>query len=75
MSDEPDYGADYSRPPRRMVATISFTIPRGGATRGQVRAFIKDALETWGGQFHPTHPLQPSLRRVSITNMQEQEKS
>lgn len=40
---------------------IEYTIPPG-ATRDEVGEFVADALESWGGQFHPNDPLFHSLR-------------
>jgi hypothetical protein len=40
---------------------IEYTIPPG-SDRASVAQFVSDALESWGGGFHPEDPLFHSLR-------------
>ena len=35
----------------------------------EVKEFIKDALEAWGGQFHPNEPLFGSLEKVKPSHL------
>lgn len=37
----------------------------------QIRDFIIEALEAWGGQFHPDDPLFGSLERVGVKSIRE----
>jgi hypothetical protein len=41
--------------------SIEYTLPQG-ADKESVANFVVDALESWGGQFHPEDPLFGSLR-------------
>ena len=44
-----------------MKIEIEYDMPEG-TNREMIAAFVADALETWGGQFHPDDPLFGSLR-------------
>ena len=44
-----------------MIAKIRLTKP-AGVSEAELAQFIKDALSSWGGQFHPEDPLFHSLR-------------
>ncbi len=46
--------------------TIRCGVPRG-VPAAELRAFICDALETWGGQRHPDDPVFCSLDSVRVT--------
>lgn len=41
--------------------TIEYKMPQG-ADKDTIAEFVVDALESWGGQFHPDDPLFGSLR-------------
>jgi hypothetical protein len=49
----------------RVTVTFNTTIPEG-ASRRDVKDFIIDALEGWGGQLHPDDPLFESLSVKSL---------
>ncbi len=58
-------------PREREVLKLSFDkLPRT-VTLGILRTFIIDALESWGGQFHPDDPLFDSLQHVHVTRFKE----
>jgi hypothetical protein len=40
---------------------IEYDMPEG-TNRDEIADFVVDALESWGGQFHPDDPLFESLR-------------
>lgn len=41
--------------------SIEYKLPQG-SNKDDVAQFVIDALESWGGQFHPEDPLFGSLR-------------
>lgn len=50
---------------KKVTATIKFEV--GDCVgRADMRVFIKDALESWGGEFHPDDPLFVSFERVTV---------
>jgi hypothetical protein len=54
----------------KMVAMITFTVdPR--ATKTDIRDFIKDTLESFGGAKHSEDPLFDSLGHVSVGVLQK----
>lgn len=50
----------------RYFVSITFDMPTYEPMKAELRQFIKDALETWGGQGHPDDPLFSSLGQVSV---------
>jgi hypothetical protein len=48
-------------------AVIVFDLPTRGVAANEIAGFICDALETWGGQFHPDDELFNSLSVKSVT--------
>jgi len=50
----------------RVSVTITFDMPTYPPLAGDLRSFIKDALESWGGQRHPDDPLFHSLGQVTV---------
>ena len=51
---------------REMTFSVKLRVP-DEATVAEVREYIRDAVETWGGQRHPDDVLFPSnIRKVSI---------
>lgn len=54
------------RSPRRMTLVIDFEKPKN-VSHSELRAFIIDTLEAWGGQKHPDDPLFGSLIDVRVS--------
>lgn len=45
---------------QQFVITIVGTVEQGVKTR-ELQYFVEEAVETWGGQFHPDDPLFSSM--------------
>jgi hypothetical protein len=52
----------------RFQMIVEFDMPTC-ALRSDLRIFVKDALETWGGQRHPDDPLFSSLGQVTVKSI------
>jgi hypothetical protein len=50
----------------RFQMIVEFDMPAPAPSRAYLRRFVKDALETWGGQKHPEDELFHSLGQVSV---------
>jgi hypothetical protein len=59
----------------RYTATITFDMPSYVPTHNDLRAFIKEALESMGGCRHPNDPLFHSLGQVTVTHIKRKEPS
>lgn len=55
---------------RRVSTTLAFDVD-DAVTLSELRKYIKDALETWGGQRHPNDPLFDSLSNVRIVTFEK----
>ncbi len=53
---------------RKLVVITVVGHVDGDATLPDVEAFARDALSSWGGQYHPDDPL---FRSVAITKIEE----
>lgn len=49
----------------RMIATIAFDVP-SSVSRSELREYLKDAIESWGGQRHPYDHLFNTIKNTTV---------
>lgn len=57
----------------QMIVEFSFPYPIRGNT-DEIKVFVKNALEAWGGQRHPDDWLFDSLEHVKVVSITEKER-
>ena len=53
-----------------VIMTVRITL-RNPVPRGDLRQYVKEAVECWGGQFHPDDPLFNGVELVTTRIIRE----